>query len=296
MIETLIRSYAPSPLAQTAKQWISDPRFWIQLRFARSNYRRGNYSYEHPLLFVAGLPKSGTSWIESMLASYSGYEKVMPPQAIAYEQAHKGSHDFELPEDVFSQLQEALAVLKLHVHGSRHNVRLLREAGIPYVVMYRDLRDVAVSHYFYVRRTPWHPEYDDYSGLHVEAGLRHFARTLLPDFVDWMRSWRENRDPEQSIELRYEDLLADTLGEFRRVASHFSLDTSAPMIENIVEENSFESMSGGRTRGEQNSESFVRKGVAGDWKRHFTPDLKDRFKRHAGQVLIDLGYETDQSW
>lgn len=71
--------------------------------------------------------------MESMLASYPGYEKVMPPQAISYEQTHKGSHDFELPEDVFSQLQEALAVLKLHVHGSLHNVRLLREAGIPYV-------------------------------------------------------------------------------------------------------------------------------------------------------------------
>jgi len=71
--------------------------------------------------------------MESMLASYPRYEKVMPPQAISYEQAHKGSHDFELPEDVFSQLQEALAVLRLHVHGSLHNVRLLREAGIPYV-------------------------------------------------------------------------------------------------------------------------------------------------------------------
>jgi len=111
-----------------------------------------------------------------------------------------------------------------------------------------------------------------------------------------MCSWRENRDPEQSIELRYEDLLANTIGEFRRVASHFSLDTSPSMIENIVEEHSFESMSDGRTRGEQDSDSFVRKGVAGDWKQHFTPDLKDRFKKHAGQVLVDFGYETNQSW
>ncbi|WP_043551945.1 sulfotransferase domain-containing protein [Salinibacter ruber] len=283
-------------MAQKAKQWISRPRFWAQVWAARRNYRREDVSHEHPLLFVAGLPKSGTSWLESMLASYPGYEAVMPPRAVAYEQAHKGSHDFDLPEETFTQLRGALAVLKLHLPGSPHNVRLLREAEIPYVVLYRDLRDVAVSHYFYVRRTPWHPEYGDYCDLDVEDGLRHFSRTLLPEFADWMRSWRKNRDRERSIEVRYEDLLDDTVREFRKVASHFSLDASSSTIEEIVDEHRFENVSGGRARGEQDSDSFVRKGVSGDWKHHFTPELKNLFKTNAGQALIDFGYEVDHSW
>jgi hypothetical protein len=266
------------------------------MRSARKNYHQRDWEYEHSLLFIAGLPKSGTSWLESMLASYPGYEKVMPPSAVAHEQAHKGSHNFDLPEDTIAQLREALVVLKLHVCGSSHNVRLLQELGIPYVVLYRDLRDVAVSHYFYVRRTPWHPEYDDYHGLDVENGLYHFGRTLLPKFADWMRSWHENRDPEQSIEIRYEDLLGDTVGSFGAVASHFSLDTSQSTIEDIVDEHRFENISGGRTRGEQDSDSFVRKGVSGDWKRHFTPDLKELFKKKVGKVLIAFGYEDDYYW
>jgi hypothetical protein len=283
-------------MAQKAKRWISGPRFWRQVRAARRNYRRRDVPHEHPLLFVAGLPKSGTSWLESMLASYPGYEVVMPPRAIAYEQAHEGSHDFDLPEDTFTQLQEALAVLKLHVHGSTHNVRLLQEAEIPYVVLYRDLRDVAVSHSFYVRRTPWHPEYEDYRDLDVEAALRHFGRTLLPEFVDWMYTWRENRDPKQSIEVRYEDLLKNTSREFGRVASHFALDTSSSTIERIVEEHRFENMSDGRSRGEQSDDSFVRKGVSGDWKNHFTPHLKDLYREKAGKALVEFGYETDLVW
>ncbi len=32
-------------------------------------------------------------------------------------------------------------------------------ADVKYVIMYRDLRDVAVSHYYYAKQTPWHPEY-----------------------------------------------------------------------------------------------------------------------------------------
>ncbi|WP_251923617.1 sulfotransferase domain-containing protein [Salinibacter ruber] len=295
-MESLVREHFPSWLAMGVKRWISIPRFWKQVWAARRSFQRHGPSYSHPLLFIAGLPKSGTSWMESMLASYPGYKKVMPAEAIRHEQKHKGSHDYQLTESTFSQLQDALVVLKLHVSGSPHNIRLLREANVPYIVMYRDLRDVAVSHYFYVRRTPWHPEFEDYSDLDVEKGIRHFRRTLLPDFVNWMRTWRENRDREQSIELRYEDLLDDTAGEFRRVASHFSLDTSPQTIEDIVEKHSFENMSGGRTRGEQDSDSFARRGVAGDWKRHFTPALKEQFKTQAGQLLIDLGYETDHSW
>jgi len=296
MLEQLTRGYLPAWLAQTAKQWISRLRFRRQIRVARRNYDQGVWAYEHPLIFIAGLPKSGTSWLESMLASYPGYETVMPPAAVAYEQEHKGSHSFDLTKDTLNQLREALVVLKLHVHGSSNNVRLLQELEIPHVVLYRDPRDVAVSHYFYVRRTPWHPEYDDYRGLDVEEGLRHFGRTLLPEFIDWMRSWRENRDLEQSIEVRYEDLLNDTVGVFRAVASHFSLDTSSSTLEEIVDEHRFENVSGGRTRGEQDSHSFVRKGVAGDWKHHFTPHIKTQFKKHAGKALIDFGYESDQSW
>lgn len=231
-----------------------------------------------------------------MLASYPGYQNLVIPEAVQYELRHGGSHDFDLPSDTVDRFENGLAVLKLHVHGSSHNARLLHEKGVPYVVLYRDLRDVAVSHYFYVRRTPWHPEYENYSGLSIEEGLRHFGRTLLPAFVDWMRSWRENRDSRQSVELRYEDMLEDTVEEFRTVASHFSLDTTPSAIEEIVEKHHFAKMSGGRTRGEQDSDSFVRKGVAGDWEQHFTPKLKHQFKKHAGQVLIDFGYESDLSW
>ncbi len=231
-----------------------------------------------------------------MLSSYPGYQHVTIPEAVEYELRTGGSHDFELPTDLVDRFREALVVSKLHVHGSSHNARLLHEAEVPYVVLYRDLRDIAVSHYFYVRRTPWHPECEDYVDLDVEEGLLHFGRTLLPDFVDWMRSWRENRDSDQSIELRYEDLLANTVEEFRRVADHFGLDASPPTVDRIVAEHRFEAMSNGRSRGEQDEGSFVRKGVAGDWQNHFTSQVKDLFKRHAGQVLIDFGYEADANW
>jgi len=290
VLKDLARNALPPVAARQGRRWGSRVRYWQQLRAARDGYRQHGDEYPNSLLFVAGLPKSGTSWLESMLASYPGFQKVTIPEAVHYELQHGGSHDFELPVDTAERFDNALVVSKLHVDGSRHNAQVLHAASVPYVVLYRDLRDVAVSHYFYVRRTPWHPEYEEYADRNVEEGLLHFGRTLLPDFVDWMRSWRKRRDPDLSVELRYEDLLDDTRKEFRSVAAHFGLGASPATVDRIVDEHRFENLSNGRSRGNADEDSFVRKGVAGDWKRHFTPDLKDRFKRHAGQVLVDFGY------
>lgn len=220
----------------------------------------------------------------------------MIPEAVEYELRNGGSHDYDLPTGLPSRFEETLTVLKLHVPGSMHNVQVLEQRGIPYLIMYRDVRDVAVSHVFYVQRTPWHPEHSKYDGLSVEEGLHHFGTTLLPEFVEWIRSWHTNRDPEQSLVVQYEDLLADTTATFHEVAHLFALPDDPDTIESIVEAHRFENLSGGRSRGEDGDDSFFRKGVSGDWKNHFTPKLKSLYKDVAGQSLIDFGYETDLDW
>lgn len=62
---------------------------------------------------------------------------------------------------------------------------------------------------------------------------------------------------------------------------------------------SFEKRTSGKLRRGDQGKVFVsgcRKGVTGDWKNHFTPLLKKRFKEIAGGALIRLGYEKDDSW
>ena len=51
-----------------------------------------------------------------------------------------------------------------------------------------------------------------------------------------------------------------------------------------------------REAGEENSSSFFRKGVAGDWRTVFTERDKAVFKEEAGDLLVELGYEKHQDW
>lgn len=295
-LEPLARRYLPPLIARAMKRILVYPRYLLQLQACRSDFNELGDRYPQRLLFVAGLPKSGTTWLKKMLTSYPGFHEVLVPDVASYELANEGSHDYDLPDDVFLRFEEMLVVTKMHVHGSPHNVRLLHEAGVKYVVLYRDLRDVAVSHFFYVRRTPWHPEHLIYKDLSVQEGLMTFADRLLVPFADWVRSWRQNRDPARSLELRYEKMLDDTVGVMKRVAEHFELDSSPETVKEIVEAHSFKNLSGGRERGEESKKSFFRKGKSGDWKNYFTPELRKRYKKLIGDFLIEFDYEQDYDW
>lgn len=295
-LENLTRQFLPPSLARLAKRVSVGHRYRAQLSACRRGFKEHGSEYTQRILFVAGLPKSGTTWLEKMIASFPGFHEVLIPEVAAHELATGGSHDFDLPPDMFSRFDDMLVLSKMHVHGSKHNVEVLKKADVRHVVLFRDLRDVAVSNFFYVRNTPWHPEYPHYAGKDIPAGLLTFALRTLGPYADWVRSWHDNRDPERSLVIRYEEMLADAVGCMNNVATIFDLPRQGNSIAELVDRFSFKKMSGGRDRGQQNEGQFVRKGVAGDWVNHFTPDVKSAFKDIAGQFLIDFGYEKNLDW
>ena len=58
----------------------------------------------------------------------------------------------------------------------------------------------------------------------------------------------------------------------------------------------FEHLTGGRRRGQEDVRSHERKGVAGDWRRHFTDRVTRAFKERFGDLLVATGYEKDLHW
>ena len=97
-------------------------------------------------------------------------------------------------------------------------------------------------------------------------------------------------------EVRYEDLLERPNEEVERLLGFLEVDTSGALVERCVDSASFEKLSRGRERGEEDPSSFYRKGVAGDWKDHFTECDRQVYKEEAGELLIRLGYEKDEGW
>ena len=231
-LELIARKLPPS-VTRLGKRFAVKLRAKDQLNACRDGFAKYGDRYPQPILFIAGLPKSGSTWIEKMVASYEGYHEFLLPAIAKHELDTGGSHDFEMPADMFDSMKDVLVLTKMHSHGSVNNVRVLEDAGINYVILHRDLRDVAVSYHFYVHNTPWHPEHKLHHNKSVQEGLAVFGHRMLPAYIDWVRSWKKNANPAHSVQLRYEDMLVDPIAGMTKVATLFELDNSMETVTKI---------------------------------------------------------------
>ncbi|MEQ8994941.1 MAG: hypothetical protein RID53_00360 [Coleofasciculus sp. B1-GNL1-01] len=67
-------------------------------------------------------------------------------------------------------------------------------------------------------------------------------------------------------------------------------------LKQIVKKYSFENMTGGRQRGQEDIKNHYRKGVPNDWTNYFTDLHKHYFKENYPNLLLKTGYERDGNW
>lgn len=282
----------PAPVAKAIKYFMVYPRYWAcRSRAGRAKKLYGE-RYRHSTIFIAGLPKSGTTWLEKMISTYPGFEQILIPEVNFYELKNGESHLFDIPTGGLERLNQLLVLTKMHCHGSAQNAEALQVTSTPYVILYRDLRDVSVSHYFYVRNTPWHGDYIHLKNCNVEDGIAYFIKKRLPEFAHWMRSWRDNRDPESSVMFSYEEMLEDSARVVRKVLDLYELEYTPELVTGMIERNSFSRLKGGQSQGQ----SFFRSGKAGDWINFYNEELKRMFKSVDNQILVEFGYEDCDQW
>lgn len=245
------------------------------------------HSHPHRNLFITALPKSGSTWLARMVAAIPGYREWAPPYIT--------ETDHTLRAESLRELPIGYTVTKLHCRPTPEHLALLNGAQRPYVILFRDLRDAAVSGYFFLRRVYQHESAAPYRDLDVEAGIARWIDEKLADRVEWIDGWLKGHDTKWGLVVRYEELLRDTRAAFDSICDHYEVDLTTSQMSRIVEHHSFQRATG-RAPGNADASSFNRKGVAGDWVNHFTPALKDRFKAIAGDALVRFGYESGNDW
>ena len=129
--------------------------------------------------------------------------------------------------------------------------------------------------------------------LFTEKRLRHMAG-IWGSRVEAARRDGRRLLGDNYTELRYEDLLRRPEQEFGRVFTFLGADDAPKTVRRCAAATSFERRSGGRQRGQEDSRSGVRKGVAGDWKGAFTERDRKVFLEEAGSALADFGYERGE--
>lgn len=254
-----------------------------------------------PMFFGNSFPKSGTHLLTQILAGFTRLGPIVEsglPPVLTYE-GESGR-----PRPLARILADLARLLPGdigygHLHALPEVVQALSRDGVAPYFIYRDPRDVVVSHVFYVTDiNNQHVHHDYYVNelksfdqrLEVSIHGRPELEVPFPDIrarFEPFLPWLERREV---LALRYEDMLQDVQVQLGRVFDHamsrgFIYRGDGPAAIQTLSQ---------RIKPEE-SPTF-RSGQAGGWREQFTPRHKELFKEIAGDLLIRLGYEQNQNW
>lgn len=295
-IQWLSRSL-PQPIKNIAKAILS-PRYHFKILVNDVKAMLGITSYPSKVIFVAGYPKSGTTWVENFISNIPGYN----PRVLSGSREIIRQHN--LPADAFSGIPRyGYSAIKTHITPSPQNIDILVRNGInKVIVMYRDPRDIIVSNYYHVLKdNPWmvgDPEYADYNAMAKQEAISHSMNLIVDDYCSWVRGWMEVAKSNSGIEcfiIRYEDLRINRKDVFKNILSFFSICLNEEQFAGAMQaaEDKPGDMPTGREPG---TRSTKRKGGSGDWKKELNKQQQEIVKDKAGQFLVELGYESGLEW
>ena len=252
-----------------------------------------------PSVLGNAMPKSGSHLINQVV---QGLPKLGPFVNPGFPPANRDEVNDKLSD------AEVLSNLKLmrsgdigygYIKARSPFVELLTQPGRATIFVYRDPRDMIISHVFYATQMHtghgMHRYYNE--SLHtmeqrIEAaiqGVDEPGSELSPilakyeGYLGWLGK------PEVLC-LRFEDLILDRQKTLNRLLDYlngrgFRSIHPRPQEIDVLQQAIAPKKSG-----------TFRKGQPGNWREHFTPANIAFFKEQTGDLLVRLGYETSLDW
>jgi sulfotransferase family protein len=238
---------------------------------------------DNPTIFHITHHKAGSQWINRIFHALA-YDRLVLPEIESRHFLGKPAQAGKIYPTLYVTREQFESV-----EAPRDSRRF---------VVIRDLRDTLVSAYFSFKHS--HPIVTEWleglratmNQMSVEDGLLHMMDARL--FVMAQVQWSWVAAGEELV--RYEDLLVRDEEILDRILLRkCGLPVTRARFLEVVRANRFEARSG-RKRGEEDIANHERKGIAGDWRNHFTPRVIKEFKGRYGSLLVATGYEKGFDW
>lgn len=257
-----------------------------------------------PALLGISFPKSGTHLLDQILLGFSNAAPFSLRLHSFYAEYEGDSGRKRAPEQALTWLDSLrpLDVASAHLFARPAAVeRVVKSGFVPYFI-FRDPRDVAVSHVFYVTEMePSHVHHDYYTSLPdfpARLKVSILGRPDLsagpepvefPDIAARFAPYLGWLDQAEVMKIHFEDLVNERVATLNRILDRFLARVPLTADRSLIIDSLESSINPGR------SPTF-RSGKTGEWRRYFTEEHKRIFKDVAGDLLVRLGYEENRDW
>uniref|UniRef100_A0A670Z1V2 Sulfotransferase n=1 Tax=Pseudonaja textilis TaxID=8673 RepID=A0A670Z1V2_PSETE len=176
------------------------------------------------------------------------------------------------------------------------------DKGCKMIYMARNAKDVAVSFYHFDLMNKLHPDpgsWDDY----LEKFM--IGRTMIfGSWYDHVKNWWDKRNDHVILYLFYEDMKEDPKREIKKIIHFLGKNLDESVVDNIVYHTSFDVMKDNPMTNyrmapaavmDHSISPFMRKGICGDWKNHFTVAQNEAFDENYKKKMADttLQFRTE---
>ena len=251
-----------------------------------------------PVIFGNSMPKSGSHLLLQILKGMQNLGPFVetgggPIRTITIKGRYRPSTEVTAdlrrlrPGDIgWGYLRSAPEVLEF----------LCRPDWVTYFIL-RDPRDMLVSHVYYATDMyEGHGMHEYYQTLSMEERLKtaiqgiHKEGLSLADVRTRYDRMLGFLDHPEILTIHFEDLILHRESTLNVILDHlevggYRLPVDRSQAVEIL----------GKAIDPQKSSTF-RKGRVGDWREHFNQEHKQLFKEIAGELLVRLGYETNNDW
>ncbi|XP_067048554.1 amine sulfotransferase-like isoform X1 [Acropora muricata] len=259
-----------------------------------------NFQTKSDDVFVVSYPKSGTTWTQEIVWQIHNEGKVrkenigrrVPFLEFATVE-YTTKPDFEsLPSP---RLIKSHLTVDTIPKGSDESSRC------KYIYVSRNPKDVCVSMFFFLKSKAgaYTIKENAYNGpLEFFVNLFIQGDVLYSKWNDHVLSWWKHREDPNVLFLKYEEMQKDLPSHVRRIADFLQKPLSDEIIDRIAEQCTFKGMMRNQktfkiTEGDDEIGLILRKGVVGDWKNYFTPEMNERFEKEVLAKLKGTGLEFE---
>uniref|UniRef100_A0A668T4B3 Sulfotransferase n=1 Tax=Oreochromis aureus TaxID=47969 RepID=A0A668T4B3_OREAU len=239
-----------------------------------------NFCVEDTDVFAITYPKSGTIWMQEILPLVLNGGDLTPIHTIPNWERVPWLEEKQLAR-VVDKLASPRALVSHLPYSLMPPSFCTSKAKVIYVM--RNPKDIMVSSYYFHQMAGCLEDpgtFEEFMDKFLEG------KVMFGKWTDHVKSWRNSELGDRIMYITYEEMVEDLPASLRHISDFLGCNLTEEVIQKIAEHCSFKSMQNNNMSNfslmpkvcmDSDKSPFLRKGIAGDWKNHFSSEQLARF-------------------